>query len=476
MSSLLAAAPAAAARIQHVRLWVALEHASPLTVRVQAPCAPVRVTAQLGRHRLTARRLTRGEAVDVPVPGVARRGWSTVVVVARATGRVRCRTLVRVAQPVSRRPGAAPTPAAGEPVPATEVPAPGPGPSSPSPRPSPEPAAPSPSPTPTPTATPPPPPPVCQPSPTTIGSGRTIALGAAVSTQLLDDPDYVTAFTERFDTLTPENELKMDTLHPAADRWNWAPGDRLMALAGDAGKFVRGHTLVFYSQIPGWVTSRSWTRDQLRAYLRGYIDTVVGRYAGCVSDWDVVNEALNDDGSRRQSLWQQDIGDDYIADAFRWAHEADPAAQLFLNDYYTEYPGPKADAQYALVQQLLAGDVPIDGVGLELHADTAGHAPTESQIAVQMQRYADLGLDVEITEMDVSEQYASGDTATKDQAAADIYGRAATACATQPRCTRFGVWGVTDASSWLGAQYRPLLLDSDYAPKPAWSVVDAVLR
>ena len=191
--------------------------------------------------------------------------------------------------------------------------------------------------------------------------------------------------------LTPENAMKFGLVHPEPDRYDFADADYIVGFAEAHGMQVRGHNLVWHFQLPTWLTEGTWTRDELIDILHQHITTVVGHYRGRVAAWDVVNEAIADDGSLRDTIWLRGIGPEYIDMAFRWAHEADPDALLFYNDYAGEGLGAKSDAIYALVQGLLERGVPINGVGLQMHVSLRW-SPQPQDVAANMERLGALGL------------------------------------------------------------------------------------
>jgi endo-1,4-beta-xylanase len=290
--------------------------------------------------------------------------------------------------------------------------------------------------------------------------------GVAVRADLLGDKGYAAALTA-FSSVTPENELKWEDVEPGNGSYDFGPADRIVDFARAHGMAVRGHTLVWHLQNPGWLNGLS--RAQLRAALADHISTVMGHYAGRISEWDVVNEAVGDEGEPRPSLWLSKLGIGYIALAFRLAHQADPSAKLFYNDYGAEGMGRKADAVYALVATLRRAGVPIDGVGLQGHVDTTPPPGYARNVA----RFAKLGLSVELTELDVR-------TKTDDAAAradqAQQYTRLVAGC---PQCTRFTVWGLDDADSWVPTAYpgfgQATLLDGELRPKPAFDAFRTAL-
>jgi endo-1,4-beta-xylanase len=267
--------------------------------------------------------------------------------------------------------------------------------------------------------------------------------------------------------VTPENELKWEIVHPEQGRYDFTAADRIVRFAADHGMAVRGHVLVWHQQNPAWLDGLS--RDELRAALADHIRTLVRRYAGRIGEWDVVNEAVDDQGRLRQTLWLERLGPGYIALAFRLAHAADPAARLFYNDYGAEGKGVKADAVFRLVAGLKRAGVPIDGVGLQAHVDTRAPPGYGANIA----RFTSLGLRLELTETDVR---AKADDATAREAQAAQYARLVDGC--RP-CTRFTVWGADDADSWVPIGYpgfgHATLLDGNLRPKPAFAAFRAAL-
>jgi endo-1,4-beta-xylanase len=275
-------------------------------------------------------------------------------------------------------------------------------------------------------------------------------------------------------SLTPENELKWAIVHPEPNRYEFGAADALVDLAHRTGKRVRGHTLVWDQQLPAWVTGGAWTAAGLRAALENHVRTVVGHFRGRVAVWDVVNEPFREDGAWKRSVFYRLLGPAYVELALRAARAADPGAKLFVNELAAERAGPKRDALLALAADLRNRGVPLDGIGLEDHTTLAG-APTQSELEDTMRRIADLGLDVELTEVDVSIPPAIATTPSVLAEQAHAFGAAARACAAVERCTGMTVWGVDDRWSWLGTPRRPLLFDAAARPKPALEAVRTAL-
>ena len=315
--------------------------------------------------------------------------------------------------------------------------------------------------------------PAAQVATVAAASREPVKLGAAVQHgPLFDagDQGYARTVSRDYDSITPEYELKLDQVLPIdANRYDFSAADALLAFAESHGKQMRGHTLVWHRALPAWMTSRAWTRDELLAFLQSYISAVVGHYRGRIAEWDVVNEAFNDDGTYRSCLWYDVIGPDYVDAAFRFARAADPAARLYYNDYGGEWVNAKSDAALALATRLRSLGT-IDGVGFQAHF-TAKWYPSEAEFGANLARFAIAGLEVGVTEMDVAMGVATGALADKLGQEAAIYGGIARACQAEPACRRFTTWGVTDRHTWLSAADVPLLFDAQYAPKPARSAV-----
>jgi endo-1,4-beta-xylanase len=267
--------------------------------------------------------------------------------------------------------------------------------------------------------------------------------------------------------------MKWSVVEPSRGRLHWGDADALVRFAAQHDQRVRGHTLVWYTQLPGWLNGLS--PAALRAELQHHIAQEVGRYRGRVADWDVVNEAVADDGSLRPSLWLRRLGPSYIADAFRWAHAADPHARLWINEIAAEGAGPKADRLYALVRSLRAQGVPIDGVGFQGHFSEQG---VPAGFLANLRRFAALGVRVAITELDVALTLPV--SAAKLQHQAAIYAEAVRDCLAVSGCSGITVWGFTDEHSWISltqpGRGAATLLGTDLRPKPAYDAVVGALR
>ena len=198
--------------------------------------------------------------------------------------------------------------------------------------------------------------------------------------------------------------------------------------------------------MPGWLRNGSWSRASLLSVLEQHITAVMTHFRGRVAAWDVVNEALNDDGTRRNCLWKRVIGDDWVDQAFRFARSADPGAKLFYNETRADVPNPKYEATVSLVRDLRARGVPVDGVGLQYHL--TDRMPTRAQVEEAIRRLGDLGVDVHISELDVPVWYLGSTLERKLARQAEVYRAVAAACNAQPACFRITTWGFTDRYTW----------------------------
>ncbi len=309
-------------------------------------------------------------------------------------------------------------------------------------------------------------------------------IGAAVSIpSLKNDETYAATLAREFNMVTPENVMKMETIQPQRGTFSFTQGDALVNFAEANGMAVHGHTLVWHNQLPSWFVNGTFSRDEAIQLLRDHIYTVVGHYKGRIAYWDVVNEAVADDGSGlRDAPWRQFIGDDYIDLAFQFAHEADPDAVLFYNDYGAEGMGAKANAVYNMVKDMIDRGIPIGGVGLQAHSIIG--TLNFNAIGNNIQRLGDLGLQVQITEFD--DRYdGEADADVLRQQAADYHQMLQT-CLDHPACTAFVTWGVYDKTSWLRGSnlgffsnptVEPLLFDDNFQPKPAYfAMMDVLAR
>ncbi|ONK10208.1 Exoglucanase/xylanase precursor [Streptomyces sp. MP131-18] len=283
--------------------------------------------------------------------------------------------------------------------------------------------------------------------------------GTAVAANHLGESDYTGTLNREFNSVTPENEMKWDALEPSRGNFTFGNADRIVDHAQSRGMDVRGHTLVWHSQLPGWVSGLG-TND-LRSAMNNHITQVMQHWRGEIHSWDVVNEAFQDgnSGARRSSPFQDRLGNGFIEEAFRTARAADPNAKLCYNDYNTDGINAKSNAVYNMVRDFTQRGVPIDCVGFQSHFNAQSPVPSDFQ--QNLQRFADLGVDVQITELDIE---GSG------TAQANSYRNVVNACLAVSRCTGITVWGVTDKYSWRSGG-TPLLFDGNYNKKPAYDAV-----
>ncbi len=309
-----------------------------------------------------------------------------------------------------------------------------------------------------------------------------VLVGAAVNPAYLSEPGYSATLAREFNMLEPEDALKWTALRPDEATFDFALADRLVAFAEAHGMKVRGHNLVWGRHNPSWLAEGRYTSQQLSGLLQEHIRRVLDHYRGRVFAWDVVNEAFDENGNLRSSIWYDKPGiagrgTDYIAQAFRWARAADPQALLFYNDAEGEAINRKSDAIYAMVKDFKKRGVPIDGVGLQMHILNLD--PDLNSISANIARFTRLGVQVQITEMDVALPVDADDKvehAGDLSVQAEIYRRIIAACLEHPGCTALQTWGITDKHSWLGwfthkTKGAGLLFDGHYQPKPAYTAV-----
>ncbi|KQY23279.1 endo-1,4-beta-xylanase [Cellulomonas sp. Root485] len=319
---------------------------------------------------------------------------------------------------------------------------------------------------------------------------RDLKIGSAVWGQrhLLDynrkhPTEFQRILAAEFNSLTPENDMKWAEVHPEPGVYDFSGADAVVAFARANHQEVRGHTLLWHSQNPQWVVDASadWTCEEARDVLEDHIRTVVGRYAGKVYEWDVANEIFQDDwdagGVRLRTEanpFLKACADDpvgLLGDAFRWAHEADPKARLFLNDYNAEGINNKTDAYYALAQELLADGAPLQGFGAQGHLSLL--YGFDESIQANFERFAALGLKVAVTEADVRMPLGDDGEPDAEQIAlqAERYDKMLQACVNVSACTSFTVWGFDDGRSWVPGVFPEgyaTIMTEDFEKKPAY--------
>jgi endo-1,4-beta-xylanase len=290
-----------------------------------------------------------------------------------------------------------------------------------------------------------------------------------------DAAQYQEVARTEFNFMTPENAMKWDATEPSQNNFTFSQADQHVAFALNNNMKIHGHTLVWHSQLPSWVANGSWNSTTLTNVMYNHIDTVMNHWTdGQIAVWDVVNEAFNEDGSRRSSVFQNVIGNSYIELAFQRARAADSQTKLVYNDYNVETINSKSNAMYNMVADFKNRGVPIDGVGLQMHL--AGSIDYNS-LAQNMQRFANLGVEIYITEMDV--RYPTPISQANLQAQATVYSNVLARCRAQPACKALQVWGIPDKYSWVPDVFpgtgAPLLFDDNYNAKPAYYAVQSGL-
>jgi endo-1,4-beta-xylanase len=329
-------------------------------------------------------------------------------------------------------------------------------------------------------------------------------IGGALNDDVVSgrDPKAAAIAARHFSTATAENVMKWMHIHPEPNKYDFSASDRFVDFGRKNNMFIVGHTLIWHWQTPGWVfvdgANKPLTRDALLARMRDHIFTVVGHYKGRVNGWDIVNEALDDNGQLRKTKWLEIIGEDFIAKAFEFAHEADPNAELYYNDFSLDEPA-KRDACVRLVKNLRSKGIRIDGVGIQGHWGM--DHPVREDIEAFLNAMAALGVKVMITEMDVDilpsatgyrgadisaraelrkglNPYVNGLPDQMQKKLADRYAELFSIFHKHAgQVSRVTLWGVYDKTSWLnnwpvrGRTNYPLLFDRNYKPKPAFYAV-----
>jgi len=314
-----------------------------------------------------------------------------------------------------------------------------------------------------------------------VADDRGFNIGAAVAASpLRTDAGYKKTLRNEFNYVTAENALKMGPLRPSQDTYDFGDADAVVNYAREHDQTVRGHTLAWHNQTPEWFQEWDHTPGQIRDFLRDHIHTTAGRYRSKLDTWDVVNEAVADDGTMRENLWYEALGEEYLDDVFHFADEVTgDDTDLYYNDYGADSVNVKSDAIYDMVERLLDRGVPIDGVGLQMHALHA--KPDPERVADNVRRFKDLGLEVEITEMDVAylPDDDPGDQDARWEKQADFYRDITEVCLDEGVDTLV-VWGVRDSDSWIPNWFEsltddPLLFDGANDPKPSYHAIKDTL-
>jgi endo-1,4-beta-xylanase len=327
-------------------------------------------------------------------------------------------------------------------------------------------------------------------------------IGAALNMFQIDESDSVMAgiVGREFNSITAENEMKSIQIHPTKDSFNYEYADKFVALGEKYDMFIHGHTLVWHSQLSPWIANIKDSTEMAEA-LKGHINAVAGRYKGKIHSWDVVNEALNEDGTLRKSVFLDVMGEDYLALAFKWTSEVDPDTELYYNDYNMANP-EKREGAIRLVKNIMDQGIKVDGIGMQGHWHL--HTPSLEDIEKSIVDYAALGVKVAITEFDISVL-----PNPQDLVGAEISQNFQNSEAMNPyvngmpdsiqvklanrytdifkiflkhkdKISRVTFWGVDDGQSWLngfpvqGRTNHPLLFDRELKPKAAYDSIIAL--
>jgi endo-1,4-beta-xylanase len=309
-----------------------------------------------------------------------------------------------------------------------------------------------------------------------------LRIGTAVDMNAFNnDAVYADRVNQEFSAVTAENVMKWSELEPTRGTYNWGPADQLVANARANGQIVHGHTLIWHNQLPAWLTEGvadgSIDSAEFRSLVRRHIFNVVGHFRGKIAHWDVANEIFTDGDNPvlRDTVFLQNMGPDYIADALRWAHRADPKAKLWLNDYAIDNINPKSTAYLELAKSLLRQRVPLHGMGFQGHLDLQYPIPIDA--ADNLRRFDALGLQTGFTEVDVRYFLPSSTYNTAGQVGS--FNVLLNACLLVKRCEMFTLWGFTDKYSWVpgffDGQGEATPLDENFGAKPAYRGLQQVL-
>ncbi|MFB1097933.1 endo-1,4-beta-xylanase [Terribacillus sp. JSM ZJ617] len=290
---------------------------------------------------------------------------------------------------------------------------------------------------------------------------------------LLEDDTYQKLATTEFSSWTIENEMKMDAMQPEQGAFNFVKVDEMVLMAEEHDIKLRGHVLVWGEALPAWVSQQAVDRASAEQVLKTHIQEIVTHYQGRIDTFDVVNEAWNDDGTLRDTIWLRTIGPDYIPLAFQWAREANPDAKLYYNDYGNEMSNAKSEAMLEALSNWKQEGIPIDGIGMQTHVDAADPRFSKDRIQEWFTRIEDAGFEIAVTEMDVKLQNLNNGDAKNVQA--ERYGDVMEVCLDTPACGEFTVWGISDNHSWVTEQEaphgKPLLFDENGQPKKAYNTL-----
>ncbi len=307
------------------------------------------------------------------------------------------------------------------------------------------------------------------PAPRKIADGNGMVFGLAVKAGDIYTPETVKILKSHFNLIVPEDSMKWVNIRPKKDFWNWSDMDAMVDFAEKNKMKIKGHTFLWQDQNGPYVHSLK-TREEAIALLTDHITTIMTRYKGRVSEYDVANEVFNEDGTMRDTIWRRLIGDDFLDIAFKTARAADPDAKLILCDYNTEYAGTaKGDASYELVKELKGRGVPVDGVAFQLHC-MAELPLNEEAIRENVRRFHAMGVTCSFSEVDVRMKLPADEVTIGLQN--DVYERLATIARTEPGAKSLILWGLSDKGSWIPRAFPGYgsanVFDKDMKKKPAY--------
>jgi endo-1,4-beta-xylanase len=310
-----------------------------------------------------------------------------------------------------------------------------------------------------------------------------IYFGAAVQPKFLEKyPEYADILTSEFDMVAPENSMKMSTIHPNINEFSFEETDKLINFASDNKMAIRGHILVYSRKMADWFNNIK-DKSEMERELEKHVKTLVAKYKTKIYAWDVINEEFDFDGNHQQSPLYKMLGDSYIEKSFRWAHEADPEAKLFVNEFGIDEMNSRSDLTYKMVEELLAKGIPVHGIGFQMHRalgtdDWFPGIPNMESVRKNFERYEKLGLEIHITEMDIPVQKGNGSHEERLIEQAKAYKNILEVALSIKAFKALVVWGVTDRINWIdyisGKEDAPLLFDREYKKKPAYfSMIEA---
>ena len=315
-----------------------------------------------------------------------------------------------------------------------------------------------------------------------LGAAKGLTVGTCINSQWFSGQTggtYDNILKNEFAMVVAENEMKVDAIEPSQNNFNFSNGDKLVNFAANNNMKVRGHTLVWHSQLPGWMGNWSGSGDGLTSAMNNHITKTMEHFKGKVAEWDVVNEACDDSGNGlRRSVWTNKIGNSFIDTAFQAARKADPNALLFYNDYNIEDMSAKSNTAYNMIKSMKERGIPIDGVGFQSHFINGMSSSQFSAIEQNIKRYADIGVQVSITELDIRMNDSENQTSGFNTQASN-YKSLMEICLRNPNVKTFVVWGFTDKYSWIPQTFpgtgRGLIYDSNLSPKPAYNALKEAL-